>query len=291
MYRAGKGVEIDLKESFHYILLAADQGHIEAQHSAGVMYLNGRGVTRNAGLALHYLTLSADQGEVGAQINLGKLYWYGREGVKKNPQLAFHYFRLATDQGDWGAAAHFKIIKKEGERLYDLGIYTWTNSKYPVKLADAKHYFEQAAQMGNEKATEYIMTLQPSHIQAFKQLEKEAELGSLFALHALGMAYKEGKLVKEDKEKAVDCFKRAAEAGHFPSHYRVAKAYYKGLGLSQDYNQAFSHFKIAANAGHPKAAYFLSKMYQNGQAVKRCDEMARHYLSSAIAIGYQPENR
>ena len=49
----------------------AEQGHADAQHNLGVMYINGRGVPQDYAEAVKWFRLAAEQGHAVAQYNLG----------------------------------------------------------------------------------------------------------------------------------------------------------------------------------------------------------------------------
>src|SRR5690348_12975598 len=50
---------------------AAEQGHIEAAFSLGVLYQNGEGVPKNSKEAIKWYTTAAEQNHIKAQFNLG----------------------------------------------------------------------------------------------------------------------------------------------------------------------------------------------------------------------------
>ena len=62
---------------FEEAKLLAEQGHVDAQYSLGVMYENGEGVPENDAEAVKWWRFAAEQGNVGAQYNLGYMYENG----------------------------------------------------------------------------------------------------------------------------------------------------------------------------------------------------------------------
>ena len=71
MYEQGRGVPKNEKEAIRWFILAADQGHADAQYKLGVRYKFGWGVTRNEEEAIRLWKLAANQGNVKAQNVLG----------------------------------------------------------------------------------------------------------------------------------------------------------------------------------------------------------------------------
>ncbi|MFP6803287.1 MAG: tetratricopeptide repeat protein, partial [Pseudomonadales bacterium] len=62
MYGNGKGVPEDDKEAVKLYRLAAEQGHLSAQHKLGLMYDNGEGLPEDDKAAVKWYRLAADQG-------------------------------------------------------------------------------------------------------------------------------------------------------------------------------------------------------------------------------------
>ena len=80
------------------VLLAADQGHAQAQTNLGAYYYNGYGVTQDYDEAVRLYKLAVDQGDANAQYNLGQCYKHGF-GVLQDLKEAQRLYKLAADQG------------------------------------------------------------------------------------------------------------------------------------------------------------------------------------------------
>ena len=63
------------KKAFKWFKLAAEQGHVEAQHTVGEMYENGDGVEQSYKEAFKWYLLSAEQGYSYAMLSLGCMYY------------------------------------------------------------------------------------------------------------------------------------------------------------------------------------------------------------------------
>ena len=59
MYSHGQGVPQDYIEAAKWYRLAAEQGHADAQHNLGVLYLQGQGVPQDYVLAHMWVNLAA----------------------------------------------------------------------------------------------------------------------------------------------------------------------------------------------------------------------------------------
>lgn len=111
LYRTGKGVNKDLKESAFWFRKAADQGLTDAQYYLGYMYDTGEGVEKNKQYAYVWYRKAAEKGHGMAQINLGVLYANG-VGVPQDLKQAYLWFHVAASQGYKMAFDNMKIIEQ-----------------------------------------------------------------------------------------------------------------------------------------------------------------------------------
>jgi len=86
-------------ESAQCFLLAAEQGHAEAQFFIGYFLCEGMGMEKNPAAGVIWYRRSAEQGFAGAQTFLGNCYASGT-GVPIDYAEATRWFRLAAQQGD-----------------------------------------------------------------------------------------------------------------------------------------------------------------------------------------------
>ena len=112
LYRTGKGVKKDFKESAFWFRKAADQGIADAQYFLGYMYDTGEGVMKNKQYAYVWYRKAAEKGHGMAQINLGVLYAEG-VGVHQDLEQAYLWFHVAAAQGYEKAFEDMKIIEKD----------------------------------------------------------------------------------------------------------------------------------------------------------------------------------
>lgn len=99
LYRYGKVVNVDYKESFKWAVKSADQGHPMAQHFLGIYYTYGMGVKKDLVTAFNWFKKSADQGYANGQYRLGACYLEG-DGVPRNDVLGVEWLLKAANQDD-----------------------------------------------------------------------------------------------------------------------------------------------------------------------------------------------
>jgi uncharacterized protein len=85
----------------YWYLLAATQGHAEAQNNLGVMYKDGKGVAENFKAATKWFRLAAEQGNVNSQYQLGWIYTVGT-GSKQDIVYAHMWLNLVASRGQKG---------------------------------------------------------------------------------------------------------------------------------------------------------------------------------------------
>lgn len=102
----------------------------------------------------------------------------------------------------------------------------------------------------------------------------------------LGKRYFDGKEEKEDLEKAVYWFKKAAELGYADSQLELGKCYEYGHGVEKDYKQAAYWYKKAADQDNSSAQYYLGCLYHFGFGVEKDYKMAIYWFKKAAELGF-----
>ncbi|HOB13430.1 MAG TPA: SPOR domain-containing protein [Novosphingobium sp.] len=112
---------------------------------------------------------------------------------------------------------------------------------------------------------------------AVKEWQAAAARGDADALFNLAQAYKLGKGVPQDLQKAEDLFGRAAAMGH------IQAADYYGLLLFQrgEKARALPYIRAAADRGDPRAQYLLGIAHFNGDMVPK--DWPRAYALVSLA--------
>ena len=92
MYARGGGVAEDGAEAVKWLRKAAEQGHVKAQYSLGVMYDLGDGVVQDFVLAHMWIDLAREQGDMTARQHLKILVEkMTREQIAKAEKMAVEW--------------------------------------------------------------------------------------------------------------------------------------------------------------------------------------------------------
>jgi len=96
-YLNGVDVEVDYKEAFRFLSVAAGQDASRAMVSLARMYSEGLGIPENVPEAIRLYESAARAGEFLAQVELGRIYSRG-VGVQVNLDAAVRWYSAAVAQ-------------------------------------------------------------------------------------------------------------------------------------------------------------------------------------------------
>ena len=117
------------------------------------------------------------------------------------------------------------------------------------------------------------------HQKTINQIKKLMDKGNAEAFNMLGSSYAEGKHgMPQDFQKANELWLKAAELGCSMAYYNLGQAYRLGRGVEMDMNKAKHYWEIAAMNGHIKARHNLGCTEGEAGNHRRA---FRHYMISA----------
>ena len=117
--------------------------------------------------------------------------------------------------------------------------------------------------------------------KALQFYKKAAEKGSGNGQYMVGVIYGYD-LTPPDYQKAARWFRKAAVQGHSDAQLKLGFYYHHGRGVKQNYIKAFKLFEQAAAQGHATAMHNIGDAYENGYDVKKDEKQAfEWYMKSA----------
>lgn len=102
----------------------------------------------------------------------------------------------------------------------------------------------------------------------------------------LGNAYRLGKEVEQDYQKAERLLHLSANQGYVHAQEVLGEMSFHGEGVTQDYHEALKWFRLAAAHEDTFAQYYLGLMYDNGYGVKQDYEEALKWYHLAAEKGF-----
>ena len=247
----------DREQSLYWFEFAAEAGNAEAMQNLYDIYKSGIWVPKDMQKALYYLTMSSEDSS-SALNKLGECYFNGKE-VSRNYEKAFKLFQKNCN-GDW------YYTQTRNEALYKLQSLYWLGVCYENGFGTEK----------NEK-------------KALESYEMAAAKNISMACDRLGMIYKEGNLVTQNLEKAIELLKLAAEELHYEmAQYHLAMCFFNGDGVKKDLQKAAELFDKSARQYCAEAQYMLGLCRENGWGIKFSLKQAKKMYEKAAEQGYGP---
>lgn len=277
-YSLGKGMYRDEEKAVYWYSKAANQGDAAAQYQLGVRYETGKGIIKDNKQAVYWYRLAAEQGHDIAQTTLGDFYFDGF-GVEKNYEQAKKWYLKASEQNN--ARSFLGLF-----RIHLNGNGVDRNVKEAVK------YLTKGAELG-DVACQWLLGfnyytdvnglgLSENGELATYWLEKAVVQNHDGAMEVLADMYAEGKLVKRDKQKANELYRRAAELGNSEAAYKLASAYGFGDGVDVDKGVAFKWMKKSAELGYAKAQLNLGYFFATGYACEKDETAAKYWWRMVV---------
>lgn len=154
-YFFGIGGDRNESDAVKWFRKAAEQGHADAQHRMGSAYRShlGFGVSPDNAEAVKWFRKATDQGHVQARYDLARQLLYG-EGVTKDPSKAVNLWREIAEKGHPAAQSMLGRCYEKGEGV-------------PKDIAESRRWMQMAADQNYPNAKE-ALTARP--IKAFKTL-------------------------------------------------------------------------------------------------------------------------
>ena len=163
------------------------------------------------------------------------------------------------------------------------------------QLAQARHWFEQAAAKGDAYAKGNLAILLDGGLGGPRDAERAAQLRQQVAhgptkvpdkFYKGGSATTMTALWQQARyADAVQVAQGPAREGNAAAQALLARAHYEGRGAERNDGLAFSWAQKAAKANDREGLYMLGLMYENGRGVRRDITRAAGLFDRAIALG------
>ncbi len=121
--------------------------------------------------------------------------------------------------------------------------------------------------------------------KSLRLLEQAAFKESSEAQHDLGISYAEGRLIKQNYERAIFWLEKASKNGVANATYNLAVMYQQGLGTTTNKKNAVALYEEAAEQGHPEAMYNLGIIYFSKEGTDAEAKKGATYFEQAANAG------
>ena len=190
------------------LLARAEGGDIEAMDQVALMYAKGDNLNQNDDEAKRWFWEAINRGSINSMYNLGIRLAEGSIG-EHDPATAFSLFQRVAN------ADLEQVCRLYGSEFVELHpVYEdFVSSRIPYLVhtqSSAMHALAVMMSSGNGVPADPLM--------AVRWLLKSFEKGLPDAAYALGCTYWHGIGVEQDKNLAIEWFKKASGMGHAASH-------------------------------------------------------------------------
>lgn len=239
------------------------------------------GVTQLFAQDASFLQKYAEKGDEDAMYQLGNCYYEGVGGVKQDYTTAIYWYEKASKKGK--AEASFMIAYCY---FYGVGVKTdFQKSEEYANKAKRKKFAPAYWLTAQYYKYEVLTNPQNGYIQ---NLSKSSELGYSKAQAEIGALYLYGSKqygISQDKNKALDLFKRSADQGDSAGEYYLGICYENGVGVLKDADKALQLYHSSAQKGYAAAKARMGYAYLAGDGVSVDYSTAYDYLKEAADQG------
>lgn len=346
---SGEGGGVDLKQAMELFREAVNRGSNSAKLKLGRLLMRGGPVQRDPAEARKLLEEAVRAGDRKAPMLLAD-YYTGAFGDTPEPAEAERVLRQAVDEGVPEATGELaKLLVAAGRKdeamaaleaaaatgqpdaLAELALLSLSGGADERNIAAAEAYIARADELGGASPRARIAVAEAlldtgrteSAVKGIDTLRTLAEGGSGPAAAALSSAYRDGRGVARDDQKAEELAVEAARLGvtdaliEVASSYEkrsgdnaaqarafelyekaaefepgsaralssLARAYRYGRGTQQDLPKSIEFFRRAADAGSASSLTALADAYTEGSGVPRDPAEARRLLLLAVERG------
>ncbi len=118
-----------------------------------------------------------------------------------------------------------------------------------------------------------------NYAEAMHWFQLAADKGNDEAMNDIAIMYESGLGVTRNYDKSLYWRRLAAEKGNNAAMFGIGSMYVDGLGVKQDYAEAMRWYRKAADAGNDIAFSFLGRGYEHGYGVKASLPIAAYWYT------------
>jgi TPR repeat protein len=252
----------------HWAQLAVDQGHIDAIHLLGGMYLQGIHFEKDVKKCLELFNTAAQGGHPPAQIRLAQLYYDGTDVSRSYSTVAEWCLKALATPFDTSDVVNLLSHSKRrdhqiafGSSHHYLGLLHLFGDHFPQDPPKAVEHFTIAAEAGD--------------------CGSQVLLGDLFSVRETAS------LLPPDMRDDAAAFKwhtMAANQNHPRSQYQVANRLNHGIGVEPDIDGAVDWYRKAGLQGDLDALYELGMLHYEASLPHLVPKDTAKAIATAKAI-------
>ena len=261
-----------------FLLLAAEQGYLEAQKALAKLSFEGKTGARSFKDSLRWSVQSGRQGDLNS-LFLAALHYDLGLGINSDHKRATTLYKEASINGYPG--------------INCLIYGTQQNDKTPPLKMGIDDYIKYSAERGSDRfqclmASYYDIGTQgirQNKQEAFELMKKSAKQGHPEAQVYLSQALMSRAENPSERKEANEWLEKALLQKYPKAYTLKADTYLSKDGYSQDYDSAIKWLLKAANLNERTAQRKLGILYNRGDGVTKDQEIAFQWLNKASLNG------
>ena len=284
-YYYGRGINKDVYSAFQWYFESAKSNNPAALFNVALCYDEGIGTEINKIEALRWYKKAAEAGVLPAKFNLAMYYKDGAKFpsdsgdifLEKDFQKSLKLLKECSNSG-------FPPADRELAKMYLKGNNLKLDKNLGLKLLEGS---------ANKEDPEALYLLAKYKIEmgieagiVFPMIKKAAENNVTDAFELIGACYEIGKGTPQNKNTAVQYYKKAAEAGVLSAQLRLADYYLNGTIVNHDIWQAIYWYKKAAAQNDPYALFILGTFADQGIGENINKQKALKYFIKSAQLGF-----
>jgi TPR repeat protein len=255
---------------------AAGGGHIGASVNLARLHFNPQGPRWDCGEAMRWLRPAAEKGDPTALHNMG------------------YAFLIGPDVSSWLIGVQMESVP-QGIRLVEVDAGKpaaragLAAGDLVVRINDgvAGMTFDMSDLAGAVSRSQgrgiSLQVRRPNRADRTVQVYPEHSLRRCPGAEAAGL--------KQDDAEAARWFQKGADAGHPSAVFHLAQAYRAGKGLARDLQKAVALLTQNASNGDWQSAQALAHMYGSGEGVERDKAMSEKWFRTAVQLKHLSQGR
>lgn len=260
MYRDGRGVPKDVDKAKTCLENAVERGHNGSKLDL-VELLYTSGTDDELKKAYEVCLELASKGNKDAQFRLSRMYLHGK-GTAKNEDESIRWLEEAAKNGHNGARKELNARNRSA-----------TQERPAMTKKEEKEYLESLKDIGSEEAFRSIINY----------CNDAVERGDPIAAYYLSKAYREGRGVEKDIDKANEYLRMASEGGYDGADNELFDALWK-IGTTESFNELLTLASRKAYKGDAKSMQMIGRAYRDGNGVSRNLKKSAEWMQKAYYI-------
>jgi len=259
-----------LKEMVDLALPLAESGNRDMCGRMGRAYRDGRGVPKNLGIAADWMRKAANQNLGWAKNELFDILW--RIGTPESYKEMISVATAFAEAGDSGAMGRVGRMYRDGKGVgKDLN----KAAEWMRKAADKVHgwkndLFDILWEIGTPESYKEMISL----------AKEFAKSGDARISARLGRAYRDGKGVGKDLNKAAEWMRKAADKNVGWAKNELLDILWQ-IGTPESYSQMKKLAEKFAETGDGEAMGHIGRMYRDGKGVGKDLNKAAEWMQKA----------